>query len=217
MQQRLILKLVLVHDVSDHQGVQDLRINIAVSLLLSLVHIRARHPTVRYIGRQAVINVLGREILQVLCKRKGIYGDFVCSSHKQGRETAALEKGVRAGDENAVFLSGVQAVYCLLKGLAHLHLIDKKVVLATRRMAFLNIGLHGPVIHDVLEVGEVVVDMDNVGVGLYSQNAMRQSLHELRFPRPAHAGDDLDIGRVGQLEHLGKIRRTLNEFHCRPP
>lgn len=66
-------------------------------------------------------------------------------------------------------------------------------------MAFLDVRLQGAIVHDILEVGQVVVYVDDVGAWLLFDNLLRQDLHKLRLARSAHAGDDLDVGRVGKL------------------
>ena len=69
-------------------------------------------------------------------------------------------------------LSGLQAVNGLLKRCAHLHLINKQVVLPAGNEVPFHLCLQGLVIHDVLEVGKVVVDMDDVGIRLIVQKCL---------------------------------------------
>ena len=111
----------------------------------------------------------------------------------------------------------MQAVYSLFEGGAHLHLVDEQVVLPVGCIAFLDVCFHGAILHDALEVGQVVVDVDDAGIWLSFDNLLRQGLHELGFARSADAGNDLDVGRVGKLQHLREICCALYKFHARPP
>ena len=65
-------------------------------------------------------------------------------------------------------------------------------------IVLLHVCLHGAVVQDVLEVREVVVDADDVRVGLSLGDLLRQGLQKLRLARPADAGDDLDVRRPAQ-------------------
>ena len=93
----------------------------------------------------------------------------------------------------------MQAVYGFFEGGTHLHLVDEQVVLPIEHIAFLDVRLQGVIVHDILEVGQVVVDVDDVGVWLLFDNLLRQGLHKLRLARSAHASDDLDVGCVDKL------------------
>ena len=90
----------------------------------------------------------------------------------------------------------MQAIYGLLEGLAHLYLVDEQVISMFGRIVVLHVGFQRPIFHEAFEVGQVVVDVDDVGIGLLLQNLFRQCLHELRLARSADACDDLDIGSV---------------------
>ena len=87
----------------------------------------------------------------------------------------------------------MQAIHGPLESLAHLDLVDEDEVRRACVVALVDVGVQRVTLEQILELVEVEVDVDDVGVLDVGGHVIAEGFEQLRLAASAHAGDDLDV------------------------
>ena len=136
------------------------------------------------------------------------------ASRKIRGQFAGKHFGVASRDDDVARVFGVVVADSVLEVFDVLHLVDEKIVPAAGFQLAVHVFRQLPVSLDVLEFGELFVDVDDVGCRFAFGDALGYRLEDATF---AHAAlprkhDDESLAQIA--ENLVDVDVPMNQFHA---